>query len=48
MLSAERVSVLFIFILISTAPALGPIQVRSLGLMPSQDATRDYWRLLAH
>ena len=43
MLSAERVSVLFIFILIFTAHALGPIQVRSLGLIPSQEATRDYW-----
>ena len=43
MLSAERAPVLFIFILILTAPALGSIQIRSLGLMPSQDATRDYW-----
>ncbi len=43
MLSAERAPVLFIFILILTASALGNIQTRSLGSIPSQDATRDYW-----
>lgn len=43
MLSTERAPVLFIFTLILSAPALGTIQVRSLSLMPSQDATRDYW-----